>query len=376
MSKIKLLIAPNSFKECADAIEIATEIKEHFGEEDYEIKSIPISDGGDGFLKICEKIFPLKIETKETNSFYDGRIFQIPIGISSDLKKMYIESAEVIGMKKVPTALRNPLTLHSNNFGNLLLKLEDEYLEVSKIIIGLGGTATNDLGLGLCVPFGLKLFDSQGNELPVEPKYFVEVDSITLPAKQFSIPLEVVTDVKVPLYGQTGTSKTFAKQKGATEIEIGILEKGVLNIISILNNKHGLDYSTKLYGAGGGLLLGLSLISNPLVYFAEDFLLNQLKIEEELLKSDFIITGEGIYDEQSMMNKGTGIIVQLAQKHKKKLFLICGSLKPSDAFLNNEEIRVFSLEEYFRTRRDSLKNYKMGIEKACGEIKSYILSHS
>lgn len=265
--------------------------------------------------------------------------------------------------------------MNSSNLGGLLIKLGSEYLENSKIIIGLGGTATSDLGLGLCVPFGLKLFKAKGIELPVQPKLFSEVSSIKLPEKRFALSLEVITDVEVPLYGETGTSKTFSKQKGATENEIEILEEGVINIISILKKEHGIDFSSRLFGAGGGLLLGLSLVANLQVCFAEEFLLKKLQLEKKIVEADFIITGEGSFDEQSVMKKGTGILVSLAQKHRKKLFLICGRLRPIDVFQNSQEVKAFSFEKYFKSKQTSIENYKIGIEKACGEIKSYILSH-
>jgi glycerate kinase len=375
MSKINLLIAPNSFKECADAIEIADSIKKHFTEPEFQVKSIPISDGGDGFLKICENNFRLKIVTKEIPSFYDGNIFQIPIGISEDQKHIYLESAEIIGMKKIPKEKRHPSILNSSNFGELLIKLGSEYPQNHKIIIGLGGTATNDLGLGLCVPFGLKLFDKKGDQLPVQPKLFSEVWTIKLPEKRFALSLEVITDVEVPLYGETGTSKTFAKQKGATEKEIEILEKGVKNIISILKKDHGIDVSSKLIGAGGGLIFGLSLIADLEICFAEKFLLEKLKLEEEISKTDFVITGEGSFDKQSMMKKGTGILINSAIKLQKKVFVICGKADRSVSSSMDNGVRIFSLEKYFPMEEESIQNYKIGIEKACGEIKSYILSH-
>jgi len=376
MHKIRVLVAPNSFKECADAIEIAGALEKNLTGPEFQIKSIPISDGGDGFLKICENKYQLKTIIEKIPSFYDENFFEVPIGISHDRKQIYLESAEVIGMKKIPIEKRNPSKLNSNNLGFFLIQLGKKYPEALKIVLGLGGTATSDLGFGLCVPFGLKIFNKKGSELPVQPKYFVEVDSITLPERKLSIVIDVVTDVKVPLHGSKGTSKTFAKQKGANANEIEVLEIGVINIISILKNKHGIDFSKRLFGAGGGLLLGLSLITDPHVCFAEEFLLSELQLEKEVMNADFIITGEGAFDRQSLMNKGTGILVRLAQKHKKCLFLICGRLSPPDYFKNSEMIKSFPLEKYFGSKHNSVTNYRIGIEKACCEIKAYILSHS
>lgn len=375
MSKINLLIAPNSFKECADATEITAIIQNQFAENEFRVKSIPISDGGDGFLKICENNFQLNIVTKDIQSFYDENYFQVPVGISNDRKQIFLESAEIIGMKKIPLEKRNPSILNSSNLGELLIKLGSEYPENSKIIIGLGGTATNDLGLGLCVPFGLKLINAKGIELPIQPKYFVDVSTITLPERKISIQIEVITDVEVPLFGQTGTSQTFAKQKGATDKEIEILEKGVINVISIMKLEHGIDVASKLIGAGGGLLLGLSLIADLKICFAEEFLLKKLKLEEEIRQTDFIITGEGAFDTQSMMKKGTGILINSAKKHQKKVFVICGKADRSVSSSMDNGVRIFPLEKYFPTEEESIQNYKIGIEKACAEIKSYILSH-
>lgn len=374
MNKIKLLVAPNSFKECADAIEIADSIKKHFTEHEFQVKNIPISDGGDGFLKICENNYQLKIVTKEIPSFYDEKYFQVPVGISNDRKQIYLESAEIIGMKKISLEKRAPSILNSSNLGELLIELGSEFPEIFKMVLGLGGTATNDLGLGLCVPFGLHILDKNGIELSVQPKYFAEVNSIVLPKTKLLTSVEVVTDVEVPLYGVNGTSKTFAKQKGATEEEIEILEKGVENVVSVFKRDHGIDVSSKLIGAGGGLILGLSLIADLKITFAEEFLLKKLQLEEEISKADFIITGEGSFDAQSLMKKGTGILINSAIKHQKRIFIICGKsdqvVPPTD-----NGVMTLSIEKYFSTEEDSLKNYKTGIEKACTEIKSYILSH-
>lgn len=375
MNRINLLIAPNSFKECAEAVKISKIIKKSFDEPEFRVKSIPISDGGDGFLNICQNNFHLKIHKKEIRSFYDDSYLQVSVGISIDRKIIYLESAEIIGMKKIPVEKRDPSILNSSNLGELLIKLGNEFPVISKIVLGLGGTATSDLGLGLCVPFGLKLFNKDGNELPVRPKYFTEVNSIVLPKTKLLIPIEVVTDVEVPLYGITGTSKTFAKQKGATEEEIEILEKGAKNIVSVLKRDHGIDLSSKLIGAGGGLILGLSLIVDLKICFAEEFLLKKLKLEEEIRKVDFIITGEGSFDTQSFMKKGTGILINNAKTHQKKIFVICGKMDQATSVRIDECVIPFSLKKYFSTEEESLKNYETGIEKACAEIKSYILSH-
>lgn len=375
MDKIKILIAPNSFKECAGADEISKIIEKCFKEPIFHVTSIPISDGGDGFLKICEKNYHLEIVQKEIPSFFDDSFLRVPIGESQNHKIIYLEAADIIGMKKIHLMKRNPLLLNSSNLGELLKKVVSENPPKLKIVFGLGGTATSDLGLGLCVPFGLKLFNKDGDELPVKPQYYGEVNSIILPARKLSVPLEIVTDVEIPLYGETGTTKTFAGQKGANDQEIEILERGVKNVISILKNEHGLDFASRAIGAGGGLVMGLSLLANLEICFAEEFLLKKLKLEEAIRNTDFIITGEGSFDSQSMMKKGTGILINNAKTNQKRAFVICGKADRAIFSSIDHNTLIFPLDKYFSTVPESIKNYKTGIEKACEEIKSYILSH-
>jgi len=376
MLNSKLLIAPNSFKECADAVEIASLLQKHFVAGNFEAQSLPISDGGDGFLKVCEMNSKVATATKKLPSLVKGSLIKVPIGFSAERNQIILEAAEIIGMKKVPAEKRNPLSLTSENFGMLLHELEKEFPRATKILLGLGGTATNDLGLGLCAPFGLKLFDKKGIELPIQPKYYSEVKTIQLPEKNSRFCFEVVSDVKAPLFGANGTSKTFAKQKGANRDEIRRLENGAINIISILKQQHELDFSTKLFGAGGGLLLGLSLLAEVKIMYAEKFLIDYLHVERRIKKSDYIITGEGSFDKQSLMNKGTGIVVQLAKKHNKELFLICGSVNSKKIKKKLNGIHTFSFEHYFASKQRAIKNYKTGLRKAVEEILPYILSHS
>jgi len=117
----------SSFRKVMDAIEIAKIITENFAEPEFQVKSIPISDGGDGFLNICQNNFHLEIVPREIRSFYDDTFSQVPVGVSIDHKIIYIESAEIIGMKKIPLEKRNPSILNSSNLGELLIKLEKEF---------------------------------------------------------------------------------------------------------------------------------------------------------------------------------------------------------------------------------------------------------
>src|SRR3989339_2120337 len=228
--KKKILIAPNSFKECASSVEVANLFEKHLMGEDYELIKLPISDGGDGFLDVCASIFDLKIlqyKIPHPVGLPDniGRV-----GFDEKNKTMYIESAEVIGLKLVPPEKRNPLDLNTAPLGYLLRQIEEDCvkgkIEVKKVIVGVGGTATTDMGLGLCSVYGLKLFDEQNLSIPILPKNFVYAKRIKWHKVHLPFAVEAVVDVDNPLTGDQGAVKIFAKQKGASDEDLKLLERG------------------------------------------------------------------------------------------------------------------------------------------------------
>ena len=183
MIKNRILIAPNSFKECADSVTIAELIKDNLNHlENAELIVKPISDGGDGFLNVCNYYFGGEIRTYKISTAYDETILDCPVLYIESKKEIYIESAEVLGLKKVPLTFRNPLKLSSKGLGELFLKIKQEIkqnkLNVEKVYVGIGGTATIDMGLGMMSKLGLKLIKASGEEVNVSPENFSITKSI------------------------------------------------------------------------------------------------------------------------------------------------------------------------------------------------------
>jgi glycerate 2-kinase len=360
---MKILIAPNSFKECASSIEVSNIIHSVLYRNGFtDLVKLPLSDGGDGFLEICKAKFDLDDANWTVDNITGEGATTVPVGITKNWSKFYFEVADVIGMKVVPVSKRNPNLLNTSPVGELLLKLEEKSQnQLGKVILGIGGTATSDLGLGLCSKFGLKLFDRNDKQIEVHPKNYYNVNRIELPRK-ISLTMEAIIDVEIPLIGNNGCNKIFASQKGAAAEDINALEAGAKRIIYLLKKDHGLDFYRVKNGAGGGLLLGLSLLGKVSIKHSTTFLAKDLGMNDFIAESDLVITGEGAFDEQSFMKKAAGIVVSEAFKKGKKVALMVGKNFVSfDAFKDNPPI-ILELMAHYPTKEESILDFKNGIE--------------
>lgn len=378
-SKVKILVAPNSFKECADSTEISTLLKASFNKyipdelkNALDITYKPVSDGGDGFLEVCKYHFGLETLHFEILKPYEDEKFFCPAAFSPNTKTLYVESADVLGLKTVPSEYRYPLSLSSKGMGDLLLQIMDGvytgFLDVENVVIGIGGTAVNDLGLGMMEMFGLELYDEADNQLEVLPKNFADVEKIVVPEVHLPFNLEIISDVENPLIGKNGAAKIFAKQKGASDDEIELLEKGFVNMLKQLEIDD--DTIKQLNGAGGGLSAGLKLFFNANNKFAKQFITQSLSVNSNSDFYDLVITGEGKFDAQTFYNKGAMIVYNEFAEKNIPLFFICGI---SDGDLpENDNLHLIELSEYFDSVEESLKNVDKGIElaskKICKEI--------
>jgi glycerate kinase len=373
---MRILVAPNCFKECADAISIAHAIREELtaGLPEAEIVILPVSDGGDGFLDVCAQAEPLEFSCLKVPAIYnDGKAIDVRYGIDRKRQVVFIESAEVIGLAKTPPAYRQPLYLSSLSLGKLLKTILNIEPGLKKTVIGLGGTAINDLGLGCAEAFGLQVLNGNGEKLHVLPVNFKEAATMIMPTEIFPVEIELVTDVQADLFGENGTSRLFSPQKGASPEDVEALECGVLNILTILEKQFHLSYKDKKIGAAGGVGLGISLFANIKLITAKEYILAYLKLMEHIKAADYVITAEGAYDSQSKLQKAPDIILNEARKMEKGGVLIAGN---SSITGGNADFPIFTLSEHFCNTEESIKNYRKGIKLVCQELINYIQKSS
>ncbi len=362
----RILIAPNSFKECADSVTVADLISNSFKEkaDDFnlnpELIIKPVSDGGDGFLEVCNNLFGLKIFTIKIPAPFNNGSVECHFGYSSQMQSVYIESAKVLGLNLIPLVKRHPLNLNSAGLGTLLNYLNKEKsdgrLICNKVVIGIGGTGTTDFGIGMMSELGLKLIDDNGNVLEPFPVNFSKTYKILFDKTELDFNIEIVADVNIPLLGNRGSAKQFAKQKGATENEIEELENGMQNIVNLLASNKTLN----LYGAGGGLAGAFQYFFNSKIKFADEFIKTDCGINNKL-NPDFVITGEGKFDYQTDWNKAVGVILNEFSGTGIPVFVLCGK---TEKMLNNNNIIVIELESLFEDEYESISHFPEGILKA------------
>ena len=361
---MRLLLAPNSFKECAQSPVVAELMRKECVKRRIDARVFPLSDGGDGFVRVCAAALSLQLASQEIRRCHDGKQTKAESAWDPASRTRYLESANIIGLKEVPKKSRDPLHLNTENLGGLLFFCRG----ISHVMIGVGGTATNDLGLGLCRPFGLRLFEANGRELGIEPALYPRVARIVLPSRAV-FTIDAVLDVRVPLTGAGGTAQVFSRQKGASDQDVLALEQGTKNILRILRQQHGIDLRRRKIGAGGGLCVGLSLISPLRVIRSRDFIYHTLGLKEAVADCDVIVTGEGHFDAQSLMEKATGVIVNEALRQRKKIVVIAGRVdsklkKKSE----NKLLSFIELAAMFRSDEESMRCFNQGISRAMQEI--------
>src|SRR5574338_1319275 len=211
----KLLIAPNSFKQAADSDKVAELFYKYLSKDtSLFLDVLPISDGGDGFLNVCKSAFNLQPIKYNITTSYDDSTFECEVGYDKNEKRLYIESARILGMRIIPEGKRNPLLLSSKGLGDLFLNIMQDMkqgsISVQDVIIGVGGTGTNDLGLGVCSRFGLNLYDIFGSKDRVSPEYFYRIKDIEWNNPHLPFKIMAVIDVENPLLGRKGATRIFA----------------------------------------------------------------------------------------------------------------------------------------------------------------------
>lgn len=370
-----ILIAPNSFKQCADSVVISQIIKE-FLSVDVNQKFIvkPLTDGGDGFLSVYNFLIKLKPIIYSIYDDYGKQLNNYKVLYNENDGNIYIESAELFGMKRLHQKQSSPLELNSEILGKILLRIKEDTdsgeLNVEQVNIGVGGTATIDFGIGACSQLGLKLFDDSKKINNPTPQNFDEVKDFEFSKVQLPFKIVFIVDVDTPLFGEPGAIEIYGKQKGASDQDLKIIKSGFKNILNLITKKFEFKIPSELNGAGGGVASGISLFYDAEIIPAKEFIKKNILNDIHPEEIDALITGEGKFDFQSFEGKGIGVILELFENFNIPKFIICGiSELPNDFKLANNII-VIELQKYFNNKDDSIKNYKLGLAKASELIKS------
>ncbi len=323
---MKIIVAPDSFKGSLEAIEICDIVEEAaksvLGE--VEVVKVPMADGGEGTVaSILSYLKGTRITTKVKSP--DFREIEATYGIF-DQDKAIMEMAEASGI----TLVENRDIMKMNTYGTGQMVLDAVERGVKTIYIGLGGSATNDCGLGFASALGVKFYDNDGGEIAPIPANFERIASID--TKEVNEVIKetkfiIMSDVKNPLLGEDGATYVFSKQKGADEEMMVTLERGMTHMAGLIKSELGIDISYREgAGAAGGLGAGLLAFTKSSMKSGVTTILEILELEKQLEGDSFVITGEGRMDNQSAFGKVPFGVGSLCEKYGIPCYAIVGSL--------------------------------------------------
>jgi len=314
---LKIIVALDSFKgsltslEAGKAVELGA--KKIF--PDAEIKIFPLADGGEGTCKTLTEGLHGEFKSVEVTSPLGEKIFA-EFGIIPEKNLAVIEMASAAGLNLVPENLRNPLNTTTFGVGEIILSAVKEGCK--NFIIGIGGSSTNDCGLGMLTALGFKFLDAENNLCGIfgrDLKNICKIETENVPAEIFDCKFKIACDVKNPLTGETGCSAIYAPQKGATPEIVRQMDDWIKNFSDLVAKKiPDKKISVEGDGAAGGLGFAFRTFLNGELVPGVELILKTLNIAEDLKNADLLITGEGSIDNQTLQGKAPAGVAKLAKK--------------------------------------------------------------
>ncbi|HBC82177.1 MAG TPA: glycerate 2-kinase [Escherichia sp.] len=362
---MKIVIAPDSYKESLSATEVAQAIEKGFREifPDAHYVSVPVADGGEGTVEAMIAATQGAEHTASVTGPLGERV-DARWGMSGDGNTAFIEMAAASGLALVPPELRNPLITTSRGTGELILRALEH--GARNIIIGIGGSATNDGGAGMVQALGAKLCDANGTEIGHGGGSLMSLNTIDisgLDPRLASCTIRVACDVTNPLTGEQGASCIFGPQKGATDAQIVELDNNLSHYADVIKKSLRVDVkAVPGAGAAGGMGAALMAFLGAELRSGIEIVTQALNLEEHIHDCTLVVTGEGRIDSQSIHGKVPVGVAKVAKKYHKPVIGIAGSLTHDVGVVHQYGIdAVFSvltsigtLEEAFRGAFDNI----------------------
>lgn len=317
-----ILLAPDSFKESLSAKQVAEALEKGFKEAlpEATFDLLPIGDGGEGTMDTLADVLALKKEQVSVTGPFGNPVL-MPYYRREQIA--FFEMASLVGLGSIPAEKRNPLELETRGIGELILQLVDQ--GVKTICVGIGGSATNDGGIGMAAGLGVAFYDDQGHLLrPVGASLgrVARIDTSAVPKALQNIELQVLTDVTNPLCGSQGSTYIFGGQKGLNPLLFPAVDQAMQDFYQLADAR---ILSMAGSGAGGGMAAGLVAFAGGQISSGIEKSLDLIDFDRKVSKADLVIVGEGRMDKQSLSGKAP---VGVAKRTPAGIpvIAICGSL--------------------------------------------------
>jgi glycerate kinase len=324
-----VLVAPQELKGTLTAVEAAEAIARGLRRANpaSSLDVAPIADGGPGTI---DCLLAARGGATRLARVRDplGRPVEARWALLPD-RTAVVEIAEASGLSRLPPADRSATRTSSYGAGELIRAALDEGCR--KVLVGLGGSATSDGGVGAASALGLRFLDANGADLLPGGGALVGLERIELGGRDprlADVALTAITDVRSPLLGPTGAARMFAPQKGASAADVQLLEDGLARLARLAAVTEGLPrFGAEREGAGaaGGLGFGLAVFLGASLEPGAQALFAALELERRVQAADWVVTGEGRLDAQSLLGKGPVELARLARAHGKKVVAFVGS---------------------------------------------------
>lgn len=364
---MKIVIAPDSFKESLTALEVAQAVEAGFKRifPNAEYIKVPMADGGEGSVQSLIDATGGKLSEAEVTAPLGNKITAF-FGISGDKKTAFIEMAAASGLHLVPSAQRNPLKTTSFGTGELIKTALDA--GVRKILLGIGGSATNDGGVGMLQALGASFSDAQGREIGFGGEQLQHIERISLDGldpRLNHVEFEVACDVNNPLCGERGASAVFGPQKGATPEMVRILDGALARFAETALTQLNIAIADQAgAGAAGGMGGGLLLLPKVQLKAGVQIIIEATQLAKQMENADLVITGEGRMDAQSIAGKTPIGVAQTAKRFNLPVVAIVGCLREDYDVVYQHGIdavfpiirRLGTLEETLRQGRENLES--------------------
>ena len=370
---MKFVLAPYSFKESMTAKEVCQAMENGIRKvlPDAKIISVPMSDGGEGTMdSLIDATNGQKYAVKVTEPL--GTPVTAHYGILGDQKTAIIEMAEASGLSYVPQDKRTPATIKkTTTFGTGELINAALKHDVTRVIIGLGGSSTNDGGSGMAQAIGVKFFDHNDHEITQklgggDLKQITRIDTIDINPKIKKTKFLLASDVTNPLTGTNGASYVFGPQKGADQATAKELDENLSHYAKIIGQNIA---QTPGSGAAGGLGAGLLAFTHAKIYPGVKLVANEVHLAEKIKEADYVFTGEGGTDFQTQFGKTPYGVAQIAKKYDVPVISLAGYIgKGIDHLYDKGFTAIFGILAKAENIDQALKDGPQNVERTTENV--------
>lgn len=366
-----VLVAPDKFKGSLSALEVCYAIEKGLKQSDEKIttKLFPLADGGDGSLDILSNYIKGDLIEIEVNNSIGHKI-KTKYLLENNIA--YIELASASGLGLLSAQDQNPMFTSTFGTGEMILDAINK--GANEIFLFVGGSSTTDAGIGIAKALGFVFYDKNGGELLPIGKNLIDISRINTSNLYFDkdlVKFTVLCDVNNLLYGKNGAAIVYAPQKGAKPLEVKELDKGLRHLSKLIKKQFNKDISkVKGGGAAGGVAAGMYGLLDAKIKSGIETIMDITGFENKVQQADWIVSGEGKFDSQSMGGKVISKVLELSSAYQKPLFLLVGinSLSPKEL----KSMNIYYIDSVVKRAdsiNDAIENASEYLTKMAFEIR-------